>query len=304
MKKHGFTLVEALVVMACIGILLSLLFPAIQTIRESARRTKCQGNLNQIGVALVSYQSIFQQLPAGRNGCDDIGESMGVSQCHTGLTPEQKNGSSGFVAILPQLERENLSNQLNVRNGGLWNRDVDDLAWWMADAGKREGILEHLPIFWCPSESGSKESNVYEPIIAATSSYAFSNGSLGPGNPVHVTKYKNDGAFIYRTPRKMTDLKDGLSNTFLVGEVVRPDLNESSNVWSYAIANADCLRTTTNPLNTQPGAGETVELRNGAFGSSHPGGGLFLHGDGHVEFLSDSIELSTYQSLSTIAGGE
>lgn len=304
MRKSGFTLVELLVVIAIIGILIGMLLPAVQSVREAARRINCQNNLRQLGVALLNYESSFMMLPPGRVGCDDIGETMQVSQCRSGLTSEQKNGASGFVSILPQLEQSNLSNALQVENGGLWNRDVDDLTWWKDSSQKREGIRVQLPVLWCTSESGSRESDVYSPVIAATSSYAFNNGSLGPDNAVHTTKYKNDGAFIYHSEISLKDIDDGLSNTFLVGEVVRPDTNESSNVWSYAIANGDCLRTTTNPLNTLPGDGIVVELRNGAFGSSHPGGGSFVYGDGHVAFVNDSITLSAYRAFSTIDGGE
>ena len=304
MRKKGFTLVELLVVIAIIGILIGMLLPAVQSVREAARRVTCQNNLRQIGIALLNYESSFMSLPPGRVGCDDIGEQMQVSQCHSALTSEEKNGASGFVAILPQLEQGNLSEALRVENGGLWNRDVDDLDWWRNFPMKRSGIQVQLPVFWCPSESGKRESDVYQPILAATSSYAFSNGSLGPDNPVHTTKYKNDGAFFYHTKIRLADVGDGLSNTFFAGEVVRPDTNESSNVWSYAIANGDCLRTTTNPLNTRPGDGIVVELRNGAFGSSHPGGGMFLYGDGHVNFVDDSIQISTYRGFSTIDGGE
>ena len=103
---------------------------------------------------------------------------------------------------------------------------------------------------------------------------------------------------------RLTEVEDGLSNSFFVGEVTRPDVWESSNIWSYAIANADCLRTTDNPLNTRPGDGDVVMRRNGAFASSHPEGSLFLYGDGHVQFISNSVDQQLYQDLSTINGGE
>jgi len=303
-RRRAFTLVELLVVIAIIGILVGMLLPAVQMIRESARRTNCQNNLRQIGLAIANYESAFLDYPAGRIGCDDIGQQMSVSACSADLTPEEKNGASGFVSILPQLEQSTLHQALSVNDGGLWNRDVDDLAWWMNNPRKREGVLVELPVYWCPSESGARSSNVYQPVKAATSSYAFCSGSLGPDNLVHVTKYQNNGAFLYMTQTGHSSIRDGHSNTFFVGEVVRPDLWESSNVWTYAIANADSLRTTTNPLNTQPGAGITIDRRNGAFGSSHPGGGNFLYGDGHVEFLNESIELNAYRALSTISQGE
>ncbi len=303
-KRHGFTLVELLVVIAIIGILIGMLLPAVQGAREAARRTACQNNFRQIGLAITNYESAQQKLPPGRLGCDDIGENREVSACPAGLTSEEKNGASGFVPLLSFLERTNLEQQLNVNDGGLWNRDVDDLAWWQDFPGKRNGILEELPVLWCPSENGERVSTVYQPVNAATSSYAFSNGSLGPSAMFYLTKYKNNGAFVYKTQRSFADVNDGLSNSFFVGEVTRPDTWESSNVWSYTIANADCLRSTENPLNTRPGGGNVLDRRNGAFASSHPGGSLFLFGDGHVQLISDSVDQQLYQDLSTINGGE
>ena len=303
-NQRGFTLVELLVVIAIIGILIGMLLPAVQAVREASRRTACQNNFRQIGLAVANYKSSRQKLPPGRLGCDDIGEDREVAACPPGLSSEEKNGASGFVPLLSFLELANLEQQLAVNDGGLWNRDVDDLLWWQNFPGKREGILEELPIMWCPSENGDRISNVYQPVTAATSSYAFSNGSLGPSSKFYITKYKNNGAFVYKTPRTLAEVDDGLSSSFFVGEVIRPDIWESSNVWSYTIANADCLRSTDNPLNTLPGAGDVLERRNGAFASSHPGGSLFLYGDGHVGFISDSVEQQLYQELSTINGGE
>jgi len=304
-QNRGFTLVELLVVIAIIGILIAMLLPAVQSVREAARRVTCQNNLKQIGLALLNFESAHMHLPPGRDGCDDIGEQMSVvRECHNGLTSQEKNGASGFVLILPQLEQQNLSDQIDLSNGGLWNRDVDDLnSWWNVPA-KREAVEKFLPIFWCPSQTGEILSDVYHPVQAGTSCYALSSGSLGPDNAVHTTKYKNDGAFFYHRTIALSQFRDGLSNSFFAGEVLRPDTNESSNVWTYAIANADCLRTTTNPLNTIPGDGIVVELRNGAFGSSHPSGGSFVYGDGHVSYMDDSIDIATYRLLSSIADGE
>jgi len=121
---------------------------------------------------------------------------------------------------------------------------------------------------------------------------------------LYRTKYLNDGAFVYMASKGLEEVTDGLSNTFFVGEVTSPDIWESSNVWSYAISNADCLRTTDNPLNTRPGAGTVLQRRNGAFASSHPDGSQFLYGDGHVQFIPDAVEFELYQASSTIAGGE
>ena len=80
-KKNGFTLVELLVVIAIIGILVGMLLPAVQSVRGAARRASCQNNLRQMGLAVANYESSFQQLPAGRLGCDDIGNQMAVQFC-------------------------------------------------------------------------------------------------------------------------------------------------------------------------------------------------------------------------------
>ena len=303
-KTRGFTLVELLVVIAIIGILIGMLLPAVQRVRESARRVSCQNNFRQIGLAIANYESAHQSLPPGRIGCDDIGEQMSFSGCETEQDSEQKNGASGFIPLLPFLELGNLEEQLAVDDGGLWNRDVDDLAWFEDSPEKREGILEELPILWCPSETGERVSEVYQPIIAATSSYAFSNGTMGPDFLLYQTKYLNDGAFVYKLTKTLAEVTDGLSNTLFVGEVTRPDTWESSNIWSYAISNADCLRTTNNPVNTRPGAGVVLARRNGAFASSHPNGSQFLYGDGHVRFIPTAVDFELYQGSSTIAGDE
>lgn len=300
---NGFTLIELLVVIAIIGILIGLLLPAIASVREAARRTSCQNKLRQVGIGVIHYENSFGEMPAGRIGCDDTGDKISLNACPTGLTSEQKTGASGFVSLLPQLELHGLYEDLDVDTGGLWNRNTDDLMWYY-DTGKKSGVKMHVPIYWCPSERGEKLSEVYFPITAATSTYAFCNGSIGPEAQDYITKYENNGAFLYRQTRKVRDFYDGLSNVFIIGEVVQPDIWESSNVWNYTLVNADCLRSTSNPLNTKPGEGTVLNLQNGAFASWHPRGGSFVYADGHVQFIQEQIDMHVYQGLSTIDGGE
>jgi prepilin-type N-terminal cleavage/methylation domain-containing protein len=296
----GFTLVELLVVISILGVLVALLLPAIQAAREAARRATCFNNQKQVSLAVAEYEGAMRHYPAGRIGCDDLGDDVSISVCPSGLAPEKKTGASGFVLILPYLEMQPLFDQLDVADGGLWNRNVNDLGWYY-DQDKNQGIKEIIPTMVCPSEEAKPISYVYAPVGAATSSYAFSSGSKGPGFPREEVRYYNNGLFVYVASRRAKEVTDGLSNTFMMGEVVLSDTQESSNTWSYARAHVDCLRTTLNPLNTWPGMGATDdEQRNGAFGSFHPQGAVFSFADGHLQFISDDIDLAAYQALSTI----
>jgi len=307
--RRGFSLVELLVVIAIISILIALLLPALQSAREAARRMSCSNHLKQIGLAIHDYERSFGAFPPGRIGCDDTGDTMEIASCPSGLSPEQKSGASGFVSILPFLEEKALYDQIAVDKGGLWNRNVDSLEWY-ADESKSQAIQQHLPVYACPSDVATAISEVYTPVLAATGSYAFVQGSLGPDaegyyyNKAYRAKYDNNGMFIYVRQRAVRHILDGLSGTIMVGEVVLADEWESSNTWSYAIANADSMRTTASPLNTDPGAGNVYVRRNGAFGSYHPGGGLFCFADGHVDFISNNIERASYLAYSTIDGHE
>ena len=86
---RGFTLVELLVVITIIGILIALLLPAIQAARESARRATCSNHQKQVGLAILSYETAQGVFPAGRIGCDDTGDTMSISVCPPGLSPEK-----------------------------------------------------------------------------------------------------------------------------------------------------------------------------------------------------------------------
>lgn len=297
----AFTLVELLVVISIIGVLIALLLPAVQAAREAARRAACVNNQKQISVAISNYEGAFHKFPRGRVGCDDKGHYWNASVCPPDLTAEEMTGTSGFVEILPQLEQQALFDMLAVDDGGLWNNNVADVGWYGND-DKSWGIKKRPQVYVCPSDASEPISDVYfPPILAATGSYAFVSGSIGGDDSSKQTKYQNNGMFMYVVQRKAKQVEDGLSNTMMLGEVFLADTYESSNTWTYAIANADSLRSTANPLNTQPGGGKKVlERRNGAFGSQHPGGAVFCFADGHAEFLADGVDLTLYQEMSTI----
>jgi prepilin-type processing-associated H-X9-DG protein len=292
-----------LVVITIIGLLVALLLPAVNAAREAAKRTHCSNNLKQLGLAIHSYEGAVGRFPAGRLGCDSTGDLMDHFYCKPNLPSTEKVGASGFVLLLPYLEETGLASQLDVANGGLWNDNVNDLDWYYdryTTTEKAIAVKQQPAVMVCPSDDSRVISEVYPPVKAATGNYAFVQGSLGPDSPEHIVKFENNGPFLYAIPRLARHVRDGLSHTMMVGEVIHTDQWESTNVWTYALVHADCLRTTRNPLNTPAGEGIALNRQNGAFASRHPGGALFVFGDGHVRFTSEEIDLHAYQSSSTI----
>ena len=298
-KRGGFTLVELLVVITIIGILISLLLPAVQAAREAARRMQCMNNLKQIGLALANFEGANGYYPAGRKGCDG------------GKVPSNTlgySGASGFAEILPQLELESLYNQLHVADIPIWASLPPSgvaASVWFVDTVPM-ALKQRPPVFVCPTDAAESLSSVftssYPDAIAATGSYSLVAGDRGSSDSTLV-KYNNTGVFFYQRKIQNSEIADGLSNTLFVGEAIDGHLAESGSCWSFG-ARLCTLRTTENPLNTPLGQGFAWSGVNGAFISRHPGGANFAFGDGHVEFLSESINFTTYQELSTRSGGE
>ena len=307
-RRAAFTLVELLVVIAIIGILVSMLLPAVQSVREAARRSACSNNLRQTSLGLALFESSNSEFPPGRLGCSSTtggAQPWPSDPCASLTIPNRLCGSSGFVLILPFIEQSSLQDALDFSSGGLWVDDINNRAWFdSASPEKRQALLQRPDVFVCPSALAEPISDVYEAVTdSATGSYAFSNGSLGPDSNIDLVKYDNDGAFVYARRRSIKDITQGLSNTYFAGEVINADIWESSNVWTYGRVDADSLRSTRNPLNTPSGDGIVRNQRNAAFGSRHPSGGNFVFGDGHLQFVSDDIEMSVYRQASSIFDG-
>ncbi len=301
---HGFTLVELLVVIAIIGILIALLLPAVQAAREAARRMQCSNNLKQIALAMANYESAFGVYPPGRLGCD---RNTSHPICSRDIMPSGASALSGFVHILPYLEQQTVYDLF----------DFNDFPWVYASplwvATNAEAIATRVNVYVCPSDV-SEPLTTHPPhsgdAPVATGNYAMMMGTYGPSYGVGaLVKYENDGVFHYRACYRSANIRDGLSNTMFVGEVIETQGPHSLNMWTVAFRHFSCLRSTDNPLNTPPGEGVCdtswpPHRFNGAFASRHPGGALFAFGDGHVTFVSEGIDLETYRALSTRASGE
>ena len=314
--RRAFTLVELLVVIAIIGVLVALLLPAVQAAREAARRMQCSNNLKQWGLALHSYHDAQRALPPGRLGCD--GASYGTL-CSTpgGAT---RAGVSVFVHLLPQVELGSLYSLYDDADP-LWPRNNT----WLTSTNIQ--LIETRPaVVVCPTDTAEPYSEetkvdlgaaVYTTPAgtrAAVGSYASVTGTIGAANNLKPTgeagnsKFDNTGLFYYVVRQKFSQVPDGLSNTMMLGEVTDGHRRTSSNIWTRAIRIMDTQRSTDNPLNTFPGQpvydAAYGANANGAFSSLHPAGAQFLFGDGHVVFLSESIDEDLYMGLSTREGFE
>ncbi len=321
-KRAAFTLVELLVVIAIIGVLVSLLLPAVQAAREAARRSQCVNNEKQIATALLNYESALRKFPAGRHGCDTSNASL----C-TGQPALERSAISAFVKILPYLEMQAVYTALDLKKQGktIWPADTDDsdsfFGPWATPA-VQAALHTRPPMYVCPSADSKAESDwdIYQTgvgweLTPATGDYAMCMGHRGPSwaRDLDAVKLKNSGVFMYLTEFTAREVEDGMSNTFFGGEVLESQSYDSGNIWSCAERHLDGMRTCDNPVNTLPGLGKIHSKRvssavkylaNGAFGGKHPRGANFYFGDAHVEFISEDIDLPTYAAYATRASQE
>ena len=206
--KTGFTLVELLVVIAIIAILLALLLPAVQAAREAARRTTCLNNMKQLGIALHSYHDAFKSLPPGW-----IGLEVGTTDVPLA---EGEPGWGWASMLLPQLELGNVQ------------QDVVHHELPILDAANDEARRYVVATYRCPSDIGKNRfelraeanANIVVAEIAAAN-YVGVFGTLEledcEGLAAGVV-CSSDGTFYHLSHTRFRDIRDGLSNTMIVGE--------------------------------------------------------------------------------------
>ncbi|HWB07678.1 MAG TPA: DUF1559 domain-containing protein [Pirellulales bacterium] len=285
--KRGFTLVELLVVIAIIGILISLLLPAVQAAREAARRTTCANNIGQLALAVANYEAAFKSLPPGV--IDSTGPIQSVAQ----------GQHIGWLAqILPQVEHMNTYKLV----------DFTASAYAPANAPVRNWGAR---VFICPSD-GSASS-----LAIGTSNYAGCHHDVEA--PIDTD---NHGVLFLNSHVRLNEISDGSSQTILLGEklISKADLGWLSGTRAT-------LRNTGTPINTSSrggilgqigdvpdwllpaGAGTLAAPANaalavGGFESSHPGGCQAAYVDGSVHFLYNSLNTALLSQLGHRADGK
>jgi prepilin-type N-terminal cleavage/methylation domain-containing protein/prepilin-type processing-associated H-X9-DG protein len=317
--RRAFTLIELLVVIAIIAVLIGLLLPAVQKVREAASRAKCMNNLKQIGVGLHNYHSTYGKFPWGWNGSEFANTANNKPWAWS-------------VYLLPYIEQGNLYNRLNPGVNTLPQVFQNDLA----------ALQTSIPTYLCPSDNATalplNDNRPFtqmipgQTVLIALSNYVCCTGNAG-GSGVF------QGAAVIANPLGLTppvahsisDITDGTSNTFAVGErctrLIRPPAAPNGGQWAGVWAGFDAQQG--GPVDKDAVLGHCFwRMQDGSdgsgtwgndpftcFASTHPGGANFCLCDGSVRFVSETISWSdpnvgdptqwgTYNKLGAMADGQ
>ena len=289
-KQSGFTLVELLVVIAIIGILIGMLLPAVQQVREAARRVTCQNNVRQIGLALLNYESAHKHFPSGWTSANH----------NTGL---EEPGWGWSAAILPEIEQSNIHGLIN------FGIAVDDI-------GHQDVLVHAIPVYMCPSETAAELLNLdsgieddnhnivsfhdfpedqHSEIWVGRSNYSGVFGNI----EIHDSEAKGTGAFYANSETELAEFRDGLSNTMVVGE----RLNDQGTIsWVGFVPQVD--EPAARIVGSADHAPNNPEGHFEDFRSNHPQGINVVLGDGSGHFVNENIDEIVFQALATRNGGE
>jgi len=299
-RSRAFTLVELLVVIAIIGVLVTLLLPAVQAAREAARRSQCSNHLKQMGLAVHNYHDTYGAFPPGNINFG----SCCMSEGYTTWT----------ISLLPFIEQQALADRYNHNktNESVVNEFVRQ---------------QYVKTYVCPSdieprkldrpESGPGAAYEYHP-----GSYRGCGGrSDGSGwwdNYPQYTALPRSWKGVFHTVdgreldcERFSSVTDGTSNTWLIGEYSTRTHLRRRTFWAYEYAynRSDATPYSFTRLNDYDrciaiGGSGMVNACNRGWASFHPGGSQFVLCDGSVRMASNNIDMNLFCELATIGGGE
>ena len=337
-RRRGFTLIELLVVIAIIAILVALLLPAVQQVREAARKSQCQDHLHNLGIALHDYEVSFGAYPYSSSHSGVV-TAPAASDIRTARHTNVLN-HRGWLMVLPFMEQKPLYDRFNFSlaaggravNGGTVPSGLNP-----GDAGNANDVVVSttIDLFLCPSDSGRQK------LISDVNSahYGIAPGSTSlPGaltNYDFVTKRWNSWAIMHHTDvgssrhpfgwdysPKVAEYTDGTSNIIIVAETLREVWNGRGQTWGYSkhvghgvsmdignngfivgpINNNACC-SWDSPRYQRPGARAERLGDWGTVGSLHPGGAQVCMGDAKVAMFSENVDYTLARRLCWIKDG-